>query len=543
MTVLYEALPNAPIPEKPHVGLIGLESTVSNKKVWLSAMSSQTKANTELKRPSFPTIAFRRLAFGARTGDLGAFRALADKEPACLQNYVELQLHPERIDDQDCKQLLAQHPHWNMYRQSAWQLWQEHASQTADWAKHMEPLEATEQLTLLRAIHSNRQLLEKTVTFWRQHFHIYGRAYGVAPLIPDYDLMVLRTHTFGNFRNMLQALATSPAVLNSFENDQNRVRNIQEHWARTLLSKFTLGERNDFGTISPNQVPTDIGGRPIGYTNEDVRAVARCFTGWTSRDGRFLYRHDRHDAGGKWIMDLYLPPGQGHRKDGEMLLDWLAVHPATAHHVCQKLCHYFLGKTSKKFVSSAAEVFLKHQDSPDQIRQVIRHIIYTKQFITTWGTCETTYFSQAISFIRALNFNLSFHPEDKNTRTFLLYFRLAEQGLFGGHLVGYIPPDTIQPLIRWLLAECNESGFAELLQQNPAGTRTAEEIVRYWSHRILGLSLPAEILHTLAQTLAQNNTTHTPLSRDPLTWQGRQTLWQLRLVLACITQHPSFYQN
>ena len=530
--------------QNKHVGLVGLESTYNNEQLWQTAeTTASSHPHPPQKRASFPTIAFRRLAFGAKSGDLATFRSLGANEPTCLRTYIEQQLDPEQIDDSECKAVLAKHPHWNLYRQSTWQLWQQSTSETADWASHMRPLEATEQLTFLRAIHSRRQLLEKMVSFWRQHFHVYGRSYGIAPFIPDYDLMVLRTHPLGNFRQLLHTVAANPAMLLSHQNDQNRVQNINEQWARVLLTDLTLGPQSDFGMQRTNHVPTGVNGRPLGFTHDDVRATARCFTGWTVRDGRFRYRHDWHDAGGKWVMDLYIPPGQGHRLDGETLLNWLATHPATAHHISTQLCRFFLGDPPEQLIKSTAEQFIKHQDSPQQMRQVLRHIVYSRQFITTWGTSQPSYFTQTMTLIRALNLPLTMHPESETTDTFLLHFTLSEQGLFSGQPIDQPVAELFPPLARWLLSDPHHRTLTTLLRENPAGNRNANQLIHYWSQRLLGTHLPPPIHQEMIKIVAPNTDPDHPLPRDPHSWHGRQTLFRLRTALVKMIDQPLFYQT
>jgi uncharacterized protein (DUF1800 family) len=81
-----------------------------------------------------------------------------------------------------------------------------------------------------------------------------------------------------------------------------------------------------------------------GYTEEDVAAVARAFTGWTvafRRGGDFVFRADRHDAGAKTVLGRRLAAGRG-LEDGEEVLDLLAAHPATARHLATKLAVRFV---------------------------------------------------------------------------------------------------------------------------------------------------------------------------------------------------------
>ncbi|MDE3088843.1 MAG: DUF1800 family protein, partial [Chloroflexota bacterium] len=174
--------------------------------------------------PPLEVIALNRMAFGARPGDLEAFRALPGSTPEeKLRAYVEQQLNPAQIDDRACDARLAP---FETLRKSLEQLWADHvvknpyADKDADkeWEWRMRPASETRAATLIRAAHSQRQLVEVLADFWHNHFNVYGWDDNTAPVLPHYDRDVIRAHLFGNFRQMLQAVAASPAMLYYLDN-------------------------------------------------------------------------------------------------------------------------------------------------------------------------------------------------------------------------------------------------------------------------------------------------------------------------------------
>src|SRR5512140_2953065 len=82
-----------------------------------------------------------------------------------------------------------------------------------------------------------------------------------------------------------------------------------------------------------------------GYTQADVVAVARAFTGWTMRKPHeatgFEFNDRMHDHGAKRVLGLTLAAGGG-IDDGERVLDLLARHPATARFIATKLVRRFV---------------------------------------------------------------------------------------------------------------------------------------------------------------------------------------------------------
>src|SRR5256885_5207007 len=73
-------------------------------------------------------------------------------------------------------------------------------------------------------------------------------------------------------------------------------KGINENYARELLELHTLGVDG-------------------GYTQQDVIAVARIFTGWSiappPRGGGFEFHDWAHDRGAKTVLGVAFPPGHG----------------------------------------------------------------------------------------------------------------------------------------------------------------------------------------------------------------------------------------
>ena len=103
-----------------------------------------------------------------------------------------------------------------------------------------------------------------------------------------------------------------------------------ENYARELMELHTLGVDG-------------------GYTEQDVKEVARCFTGWTIRFpgdpsgdfGTYKFEPTVHDTGPKVVLG-YPIAGAGGENDAEQVLDILANHPSTARFIATKLCRRFI---------------------------------------------------------------------------------------------------------------------------------------------------------------------------------------------------------
>ena len=204
---------------------------------------------------------------------------------------------------------------------------------------------ALRQSAILRAVYSKRQLQERMVEFWTDHFNIYAFKGAGAQLKVVDDHNTIRNRALGRFRDLLGASARSAAMLGYLDNTQNRKGVPNENYARELMELHTLGVRG-------------------GYSQRDVEEVARCLSGWTAEShwhrGRFFFDAAQHDGGVKTVLSHTLP-SRGGVTDGERVLDILAAHPSTASHLSQKLCRHFLGDASAGQVSAVAAVYLRTQ--------------------------------------------------------------------------------------------------------------------------------------------------------------------------------------
>ena len=90
---------------------------------------------------------------------------------------------------------------------------------------------------------------------------------------------LLGQHAFGNYRDLMQAVATNPMMgiyLSHLGNKKAAGTAVpDENFARELMQLFTIGlvRLNADGTPVTPQVET--------YTNDDIGGLARVFTGWS----------------------------------------------------------------------------------------------------------------------------------------------------------------------------------------------------------------------------------------------------------------------
>lgn len=174
---------------------------------------------------------------------------------------------------------------------------------------------------LLRMSTSKRQLLEVLTQFWDNHFNTQmDKVDNFEQELAENEMF--RTHALDDFEQLLLASATGYPMTVYLDNDANVVGAPNENFAREILELFALGVNN-------------------GYTQEDIVQAARCFTGWTVREGAFFFDPGLHDYGEKQLLGITIPAGGG-LEDGIVLIDHLAHMPECAEFVTWKLCQLFV---------------------------------------------------------------------------------------------------------------------------------------------------------------------------------------------------------
>jgi uncharacterized protein (DUF1800 family) len=106
---------------------------------------------------------------------------------------------------------------------------------------------------------SPRRIEERLVWFWHDHFATDIRKVKIAYLMHQQHLTI-RRHATGSFAELLQAMSIDPAMLIYLDGAQNQSGARNENYGREVMELFTLGRGN--------------------YTEEDVVAASRSFTGW-----------------------------------------------------------------------------------------------------------------------------------------------------------------------------------------------------------------------------------------------------------------------
>jgi len=321
----------------------------------------------------------RRAGFGVSSADAAIFRDMSTT--AAVSYLVDYEGRPDDVDARIGRPDHAQ-------------------VTTKDLFAPDIDIDDARQRWMFRMIHTRRPLQEKMALFWHNHFATaYSKltadsgAVQAAKMLahkpgvlrgPQGQIELFRQYALGNYRDLLLQVAQDPAMLVWLDGKSNSKARPQENFGREVMELFTVGVGN--------------------YTEADVYAAARVFTGWNLRPSddyrrdeygdvnayqEFVYDADQHDTsaktfsfpvssgGGRTIPER---SGSAGMQDGIDLITALAVHPETARRLARKFWNFFVSETHQPdpgFVESVAAAYLQNRT---EIRPVVRHVLTSSWF-------------------------------------------------------------------------------------------------------------------------------------------------------------------
>ena len=318
----------------------------------------------------------RRAGFGASPTDVATFR---DMSPgAAVAHLVDYEARPDDVDAR-----IGRTDHVLVA--------------TRDLFSPDIDIEDARQRWMFRMIHTRRPLQEKMALFWHNHFATaYSKLAGdsgatqAAKMLahkpgtlrgPQGQIELFRQYALGNYRNLLLQVARDPAMVVWLDGKTNTKAKPQENFGREVMELFTVG---------------------VGYyTEADVYAAARVFTGWNLRrsDGyrsddinayqEFVFNADQHDTDAKtFSFPIY---SNGNRtiparsesegmQDGVDLITALAQHPETGRRLARKFWQFFISEIhapDPAFVEGAAAVY---RQSGTEIAPVVQYVLTSSWF-------------------------------------------------------------------------------------------------------------------------------------------------------------------
>ncbi|MEO8682217.1 MAG: DUF1800 domain-containing protein, partial [Vicinamibacterales bacterium] len=295
-----------------------------------------------------------------------------------------------------------------------------------------QPVEAAQEHFMHLALTGPDQLRQRVAWALHKIWIVSAVEVDSAPAIVTYYRTLLNG-AFGNYRDLMREVTLNPAMgryLNMLNNRSEATTGVapNENYPRELMQLFTIG----IPRLGPTGVPlVDAAGQPVpAYTEADVKALAKIFTGWTFGDGnpattprRLTSENYRvpmeavvryHDTTAKTFLGADFPAGQTASQDLEHALDVLFNDPNMGWFIGRQLIAQLVtSNPSPAYVAAVAGAF---NDNGAGLRgdlaAVVRAILTNPEAATS--SPNSGKLSEPVLFVvsqlRGLNASVTDHP-------------------------------------------------------------------------------------------------------------------------------------
>lgn len=224
-------------------------------------------------------------------------------------------------------------------------------------------------------INQNRNILEKMVLFWHNHFST--ETADISRAIWAYqNNSILRKNALGNFKQFIKDITLDTGMLRYLNGYLNTNTAPDENYGRELQELFTVGKGIDNGTPP--------------YSEGDVKAAAKVLTGWTVNNttNTSFFNSPKHDINSKQFSSFYnntVIMGRSGTAGANELDDMLAMIFATNElslFLCRKLYRWFVyydidATTETNIIAPLALIF---RNNNYEIKPVLDALLKSEHF-------------------------------------------------------------------------------------------------------------------------------------------------------------------
>ena len=373
------------------------------------------------------------------------------------------------------------------------------------------------------ALTGNDQLRQRVAFALSEMFVISSDSVNATTI--TYYHNTLAQDAFTNFYTIMHDVSVSPGMgaylnmLNSAKAPTGQIAN--ENYARELMQLFTIGidALNDDGTLQ-----LDGNGNPIpNYTEAQVQAFARAYTGWTYAtasggasttfpNGTANYFapmaavESKHDTTAKILLNgTTLPANQTAEQDLAGALTNIFNHPNVGPFVCKQLIqHLVTSNPSPAYVARIAAVFANNGSGVrGDMQAVIRAILEDTEARAgdTNPLQDGGHLREPILWITNFLRAMGFTNTDANGSYYSLSGQsaaLSEEPYRSGSVFNFFPPSYVIPQTTFSAPEFDlENSATAILRLSLANTMA--------SNKITGFNVDLSATGTLGQIAAASS--------------------------------------
>ncbi|MBW3512236.1 MULTISPECIES: DUF1800 family protein [Janthinobacterium] len=371
-----------------------------------------------------------------------------------------------------------------------------------------------------------------------QNEAVWPQTRGVASY---YDM--LGQHAFGNFRTLLQGVATHPMMglyLSHLRNQkESATRTPDENFAREVMQLFTIGlyQLNADGSLKLS------GGKPIDtYTRDDVSGLAKVFTGWSwagpdqganrffgsvadpDRDWKPMQNYAAyHSTSEKRFLGVSAAGAAGGEADMALALDTLFNHPNAGPFFGRQLIQRLVtSNPSPAYVGRVAAAFANNGSGVrGDMQAVIRAVLLDPEALAPAGSSLRTGKLRE-PLVRLGNWMRAFHARDAALQYRIYYLSDPLSGLgqnpmnapsvFNYFRPSYVPPNSalataglVAPEMQ-ITSEPSVTGYLNFMQDAISGGVAENSAVKAdYSAELALAEQPAALLDRVNLLLMSGN--------------------------------------
>ncbi len=224
-------------------------------------------------------------------------------------------------------------------------------------------------------LNQNRNILEKMVLFWHNHFATETTDIGRGIWCYQNNA-ILRKNALGNFKTFVKDITLDTAMLRYLNGYLNTNTAPDENFGRELQELFTVGKGADNGTPP--------------YAESDVKAASRVLTGWTVNNttNTSFFNSAKHDINNKQFSSFYnntIITGRSGATGANELDDMLNMIFATndvAIFICRRIYRWFVyyevdATTEANVIVPLAQIF---RNNNYEIKPVLDALFKSEHF-------------------------------------------------------------------------------------------------------------------------------------------------------------------
>jgi uncharacterized protein (DUF1800 family) len=207
-----------------------------------------------------------------------------------------------------------------------------------------------------RMLNTPHPAQERIALYWHNHFATSATKVTDAKMMAN-QIELFRQKGLGNFRGLVKEVTRDPAMLVWLDGRANHKGKPNENYAREVMELFTLGHGN--------------------YTEQDIKELARAFTGWHDNNYAGVLDPKQFDDGEKTVF------GVTRKLDADGAVDLILSQPAASKHLSEKLIRAFVNPQpmAEQIEHYAARI----RELNWEIKPVLKEMLTSRLFYSEWA--------------------------------------------------------------------------------------------------------------------------------------------------------------